>query len=265
MPRCSVSISSIATPAAGPSFAVSISVEALDASWVRVTDELDIATGLALQQTLARGAGRFAADAGRPSRARFMDRTRVHVIIDATVHARQRDCRLAVASTAHRGWLLALPGTAGLVGIVALDTGEPATPALPSSPAGMRPHERSQAPAREPELTRAISAAIVEFYAIFYEHDRTTATTYITTTSCSASWIASSPRPSTTWVAAGARGQVIDRRVSFQTDVEDEFTAVIERLTDRRCRSAAHRRRSRLSPAQPPPVRAGSPASCTNY
>ena len=208
MPRCAVSISSIATPAAGPSFAVPISDEALDASWVQVTDELDIATGPALQQTLARGAGRFAADAGRPSRGRFMDRTRVHVIVDATVHAGQRDCRLAVAWTAHRGRLLALPGTTGLVEIVELDTGEPPPRHSPSSPAGMRPHE------------------------------------------CS-------PRAGHDLVAAGARGQVIDRRAIFQTNTEDEFTAVIERLTDRRCRSAAHRRRIRLSPSQPLPVRAG--------
>ena len=35
-------------------------------------------------------------------------------------------------------------------------------------------------------------------------------------------------------VAAGMRGQVIDPRVAFQTDTEDEFTAAIERLTHRR-------------------------------
>ncbi len=35
-------------------------------------------------------------------------------------------------------------------------------------------------------------------------------------------------------MAAGARGAVIDGRVAFQTDTEDEFTAAIERLTHRR-------------------------------
>jgi hypothetical protein len=30
-----------------------------------------------------------------------------------------------------------------------------------------------------PKLTEAISAAMVELYATFYDHDRTTATTYI--------------------------------------------------------------------------------------
>ena len=37
----------------------------------------------------------------------------------------------------------------------------------------------SGARADESELTAAISAAMVELYAAFYDHDRTTATTYI--------------------------------------------------------------------------------------
>jgi uncharacterized protein YbcI len=36
-----------------------------------------------------------------------------------------------------------------------------------------------------------------------------------------------------TLIADGARGEVIDGRVAFQTDSEDEFTAMIERLTHR--------------------------------
>lgn len=35
-------------------------------------------------------------------------------------------------------------------------------------------------------------------------------------------------------IANGARGAVIDGRVAFQTDTEDEFTAAVERLTHRR-------------------------------
>ena len=35
-------------------------------------------------------------------------------------------------------------------------------------------------------------------------------------------------------VAEGSHGEVIDGRVAFQTDTEDEFTAAIERLTHRR-------------------------------
>lgn len=35
-------------------------------------------------------------------------------------------------------------------------------------------------------------------------------------------------------IANGERGEVIDGRVAFQTDTEDEFTAAIERLARRR-------------------------------
>jgi len=35
-------------------------------------------------------------------------------------------------------------------------------------------------------------------------------------------------------IAQGADGEVIDGRIGFQTDTEDEFTAAIERLTRRR-------------------------------
>jgi uncharacterized protein YbcI len=37
-----------------------------------------------------------------------------------------------------------------------------------------------------------------------------------------------------TLIAEGTRGEVIDGRVAFQTDSEDELTAAIERLTHRR-------------------------------
>jgi hypothetical protein len=35
-------------------------------------------------------------------------------------------------------------------------------------------------------------------------------------------------------IALGGRGAVIDGRVAFPTDTQDEFTAVVERLTHRR-------------------------------
>jgi hypothetical protein len=35
-------------------------------------------------------------------------------------------------------------------------------------------------------------------------------------------------------IAGGARGAVIDGRVAFQTDTQDEFSAAVERLTHRR-------------------------------
>jgi uncharacterized protein YbcI len=84
------------------------------------------------------------------------------------------------------------------------------------------------------ELTAAISAAMVELYAAFYEHDRTTASTYINDNIvvCVLENILTDRED--VLVAEGARGAVIDGRVAFQTDTQDEFTAAIERLTHRR-------------------------------
>ena len=87
-------------------------------------------------------------------------------------------------------------------------------------------------PERE-ELTVAISAAMVELYAAFYDHHRTTATTYINDkiVVCVLENILTTSED--ILVADGARGAVIDGRVAFQTATEDEFTAAIERLTHR--------------------------------
>ena len=83
-------------------------------------------------------------------------------------------------------------------------------------------------------LTEAISAAMVELYAAFYDHDRTTATTYINDAIvlCVLEDILTTDEDAL--IAAGARGEVIDGRVAFQTATEDEFTRAIERLTDRK-------------------------------
>lgn len=86
----------------------------------------------------------------------------------------------------------------------------------------------------EHELTAAISAAMVDLYAAFYDHDRTTATTYINDriVICVLENILSDSEDAL--VAGGARREVIDGRVAFQTDTEDEFTAAVQRLTHRR-------------------------------
>jgi uncharacterized protein YbcI len=83
-------------------------------------------------------------------------------------------------------------------------------------------------------LTDAISAAMVELYARVYGHDRTTGTTYINdnVVVCILEDILSVDESSL--VAAGRASEVIDDRVAFQEDMEDEFTAEIERLTGRR-------------------------------
>ena len=84
------------------------------------------------------------------------------------------------------------------------------------------------------ELTQEISAAIVDLYARFYGHDRTRATTYINdnVVVCILEDILTEDEDAL--IAAGGSGEVIDGRVAFQTDTEDEFTAAIERLTHRR-------------------------------
>ena len=84
------------------------------------------------------------------------------------------------------------------------------------------------------ELTLAISAAMVELYAAVYDHDRTTATTYINDkiVVCVLENILTAAED--VLVADGARGAVIDGRVAFQAETEDEFTAAVERLTHRR-------------------------------
>ncbi len=75
---------------------------------------------------------------------------------------------------------------------------------------------------------------MVELYAEFYGHDRTTATTYINdnVVVCVLEDILSTAEADE--ITAGDTAGVIDRRVAFQTGAEDEFTAAVERLTHRR-------------------------------
>ena len=90
-------------------------------------------------------------------------------------------------------------------------------------------------PVRESaELLRAISAAIMALYETVYGHDRTTATTYINDNIvvCVLENVLSTHEAQL--VAEGSASDVIDARVAFQTDTEDEFTAAVERLTRRR-------------------------------
>lgn len=88
-------------------------------------------------------------------------------------------------------------------------------------------------PLQGEELTDAISAAMVELYAQFYGHDRTTATTYINdnVVLCVLEDILSVGEDKQ--IAVGRSSEVIDGRVAFQENTEDEFTAAIERLTQR--------------------------------
>ena len=87
---------------------------------------------------------------------------------------------------------------------------------------------------QDPHLNRSISDAIADLYQAFYGHDRATATTYINdnVVVCVLESILTNDEDAK--IANGERGDVIDGRVAFQTDTQDEFTAAIERLTHRR-------------------------------
>jgi uncharacterized protein YbcI len=84
------------------------------------------------------------------------------------------------------------------------------------------------------DLTQAISAAMVLLYAEVYGHDRTTASTYINdnVVVCILEGILTLEEQAL--VLAGGREEVIDGRVSFQSDREEAFSAMIESLTRRR-------------------------------
>jgi uncharacterized protein YbcI len=86
----------------------------------------------------------------------------------------------------------------------------------------------------EGELATAISAAIVALYARFYGHHRTTATTYLNgkIVVCVLESILTTEEDAL--IAEGSRGVVIDGRVAFQTETQDEFSRAVEQLTDRR-------------------------------
>jgi uncharacterized protein YbcI len=84
------------------------------------------------------------------------------------------------------------------------------------------------------ELTLAISTSMVDLYATFYKHDRTTATTYINDNIVVCVLENILTEGEDILIANGDDSEVIDERVAFQTDTQDEFTAEIERLTHRR-------------------------------
>ena len=84
-----------------------------------------------------------------------------------------------------------------------------------------------------PRLTDAISAAMVQLYADFYDHPRTTASTYINdnVVVCILENILTAEE--TAQISAGRARDVMDGRIAFQEGMQDEFTDAIERLTRR--------------------------------
>jgi uncharacterized protein YbcI len=75
---------------------------------------------------------------------------------------------------------------------------------------------------------------MVALYAEVYGHGRTTAATYINgdVVVCILEDIMSSSEQEL--IAAGGASEVIEGRVAFQADRQDEFSAAVERLTRRR-------------------------------
>lgn len=97
------------------------------------------------------------------------------------------------------------------------------------------PMQSAGDPARSrPKLTQAISAAMVELYAAFYDHDRTTTMTYLNDNIVVRVLENILTSDEATLVADGAQGEVIDGRVACQSDTEDAFTAAIPRMIHRR-------------------------------
>ena len=88
--------------------------------------------------------------------------------------------------------------------------------------------------ARDEDITREISAAIVALYAEVYGHNRAIATTYINgdVVVCIVEDSLSSSEQER--VETGGASEVIEGRVAFQSDCEDEFSAAVERITCRR-------------------------------
>jgi uncharacterized protein YbcI len=87
---------------------------------------------------------------------------------------------------------------------------------------------------RSEDLTGKISAAMVALYAEVYGHGGTTASTYINddVVVCILEDILSSSEQEL--VAGGGASEVIEGRVAFQADHQDEFSTAVERLTRRR-------------------------------
>jgi uncharacterized protein YbcI len=83
-------------------------------------------------------------------------------------------------------------------------------------------------------LTREISDAMITLYSEVYGHDRTTASTYINgdVVVCILENILSVSEQEL--VDDGGASEVLDGRVAFQSDRQDEFSAAVERLTRRR-------------------------------
>ena len=112
-------------------FGLSLRDGGLDAAWVRATGELDIASAPQLEQTLRRAELRARWLVLDLRELTFMDCSGVHVIVNASVRARQAGRRLVVIRGPSRvDRVLVLTDTAAALQIVDLDAAEPPVQAL---------------------------------------------------------------------------------------------------------------------------------------
>ncbi|MGI8802449.1 MAG: Na-translocating system protein MpsC family protein [Solirubrobacteraceae bacterium] len=86
----------------------------------------------------------------------------------------------------------------------------------------------------EAELTRAISWEMARLYRDFYGHDRATATTYLNDNIVVCVLEDILTVDESRLVEFGDSRHVLEGRVAFQTQSQDEFTAVVERLMERK-------------------------------
>jgi anti-sigma B factor antagonist len=102
-----------------------------DAAWVRVTGELDIATAPQLRQTLREAVLRARRVVLDLRELAFMDCAGIHVILDASNHARQAEGRLVlVRGPSKVDRVLTLTGASDALEIVELDPVAPPAQAL---------------------------------------------------------------------------------------------------------------------------------------
>jgi anti-anti-sigma factor len=133
MPSPVVFSASIVSPIAAelPGFRCTVRESGRDTAWVRVVGEVDIATAPQLEQTLRKAQFRAQRVVLDLRELTFMDCAGVHVILDASNHARLAGGQLLlVRGPSHVDRLFTLTGTSDAVEIVDLDPIAPPVQAL---------------------------------------------------------------------------------------------------------------------------------------
>jgi anti-sigma B factor antagonist len=114
-----------------PTFVCSHTNVGLDAAWVHVAGELDIATAPRLERTLREAQSQTRLVALDLRDVSFVDCSGVHVIVDATLHARRIGHRLILLrGPPNVDRMFALTGTADEVELADVDPREPSVQVL---------------------------------------------------------------------------------------------------------------------------------------